>query len=137
MADDHINLAVASDGTVYAAVKTSYTQPALATIALLVRRPSGQWDDLYFVDSDGTRPIVVINEVASALSVIYSDDAAGGSVIYKESALPVISFSGCRTLMPGSTYRDVSSLKGDITDSLVIIANGLSSDISSVKLSAP
>jgi hypothetical protein len=46
MADDHLNLAVASDGTVYAAVKTSYNKAALPSIALLVRRPNAQWDDL-------------------------------------------------------------------------------------------
>ena len=47
MADDHIHLAVASDGTLYAAVKTSYDSSGYPRMCLLVRRPSGQWDNMY------------------------------------------------------------------------------------------
>ncbi|MEK8227845.1 hypothetical protein NKG05_19735 [Oerskovia sp. M15] len=46
MADDHMNVAVASDGTLYAAVKTSYDTQGATVIALLVRRPGGTWDPL-------------------------------------------------------------------------------------------
>ena len=42
MADDHINMAVASDGTLYAAVKTSYDSSGYPRMCLLVRRPSGR-----------------------------------------------------------------------------------------------
>ncbi|MHC4314545.1 MAG: hypothetical protein ACYSW3_19005 [Planctomycetota bacterium] len=38
MADDHLNVAVASDGTLYAAVKTSYDTPGYPKIAFLVIR---------------------------------------------------------------------------------------------------
>ena len=41
MADDHLNVAVASDATLYAAVKTSYDTGGYPKIALLVRRPTG------------------------------------------------------------------------------------------------
>ena len=51
MADDHLNVAVASDGTLYAAVKTSYDSSGQPKIALLVRRPSGVWDNLYDIAS--------------------------------------------------------------------------------------
>ena len=61
MADDHLNLAVGTDATLYAAVKTSYDTSGFPTIALLVRRPNGTWDDLYEVDTAGTRPVVVLN----------------------------------------------------------------------------
>ena len=40
MADDHLNVAVASDGTLYAAVKTSYDTAGYPKIAMLVRRLS-------------------------------------------------------------------------------------------------
>ena len=62
MADDHLNVAVASDGTLYAAVKTSYDTAGYPKIALLVRRPNGTWDPLYEVDQSGTRGIVLLNE---------------------------------------------------------------------------
>ena len=45
--DDHINFAVASNGTLYAAVKTSYNvynDDLKPQLALLVRRPSGSWE---------------------------------------------------------------------------------------------
>ena len=60
MADDHLNFAVASDTTLYAAVKTSYDTAGFPKIALLIRRPTGggpggTWDDLYEVDQSGTQ----------------------------------------------------------------------------------
>ena len=62
VADDHINLAVASDGTLYAAVKTSYDTAGYPKMALEIRRPNGTWDNLYGVDESGTRPIVLLDE---------------------------------------------------------------------------
>ena len=52
MADDHLNVAVASDGTLYAAVKTSYDTAGYPKIAMLIRRPNGTWDPLYEVDQN-------------------------------------------------------------------------------------
>ena len=60
MADDHMNVAVASDSTLYVAIKTSYDTSDYPKMALLVRRPDGTWDDLYPVDNTGTRPLVSI-----------------------------------------------------------------------------
>ena len=73
MADDHMNMAVASDGTIYIAVKTSYDTPGYPKIALLVRRPQGVWDDLYYLDDKGTRGIVCLDEQNKELSVFYSN----------------------------------------------------------------
>ena len=57
MADDHLNLAAASDGTLYAAVKTGYDTAGYPKIAMLVRRLSGSagsgvWDNLHGVERD-------------------------------------------------------------------------------------
>ena len=41
VADDHLNLSVASDGTLYAAVKTSYDTAGYPKMALYVRHPDG------------------------------------------------------------------------------------------------
>jgi uncharacterized repeat protein (TIGR01451 family) len=125
MADDHMNLAVASDGTLYAAVKTGFHQAPLPNIALLVRRPDasgpgGTWDDMYFVDPDGTRPIVVLNDVDKTLRVFYTGLAG---IEFRESALDPISFGPAQTPIPGA-YNDVTSSKDPWHGRLLIVASG-------------
>jgi hypothetical protein len=120
-ADDHLHLSVASDGTVYAAVKTSYDSSSYPRMVLLVRRPSGVWDNLYTVDTVGTRPIVVINEAAGKLIVAYTESDSGGAIYYKESPLQNISFGARKTLMSGG-LNNVSSVKGSFNDEVVAIA---------------
>ena len=70
MGDDHMNVKIGSDGTLYAAVKTSYNTSTFPQIALLVRHSDGDWDDLYQVDDEGTRPIVILNENADSVRVV-------------------------------------------------------------------
>ena len=123
MADDHINLAVASNGTLYAAVKTSYDSSGYPRMALLVRRPSGVWDDLYQVDTIGTRPIVMLNEAAGKLIVAYTQSDSGGNIYFKESSMNTISFGSRQTLISGSVNNS-SSVKGNFTDEVVAIAGG-------------
>jgi hypothetical protein len=123
MADDHINLAVASNGTLYAAVKTSYDSSSYPKIALLVRRPSGVWDNLYQVDTSGTRPIVMLNEAAGKLIVAYTSSDSGGNIYYKESSMHTIAFGSRGTLISGS-LNNVSSVKGTFGDEVVAIAAG-------------
>ena len=48
MADDHLNVAVHSNGTMYVAAKTSYS--GSPKMILLVRRPNGAWDNMYSVE---------------------------------------------------------------------------------------
>ncbi len=136
MADDHINMVVASDGTLYAAIKTSFNNNNLAAIALLVRSPAGIWEDLHFVDNIGTRPIVLLNEVSNALSIIYSDSDSG-TVLYQETALPTINFAGRNVLFASGNYSNLSSLKSTYSNSLVVLASGSSSSVASVRLSDP
>lgn len=121
MADDHLNLAVASNGTVYAAVKTSYDTAGYPKIALLVRRPNGNWDSLYTVSTNGTRPIVVLNEHANRLVVAYTEVESGGDILCRESPMDVISFGPVRTLISG-TVNNATSTKGNFTDALVVLA---------------
>lgn len=61
MADDHLIMKVAADGTLYCTVKTSYDTNNFPQISLLVRRPGGTWDDLYLVADSGTRGIALLN----------------------------------------------------------------------------
>ncbi len=123
MADDHLNVAVASDGTLYAAVKTSYDSSGASKIALLVRRPSGTWDNLYHVDSIGTRPIVILNESEDRLIVAYTESDSGGDIRYRETAIDTISFGSRQTLISGSVNNPTST-KQNFTDEVVVLASG-------------
>jgi hypothetical protein len=122
MSDDHVNLAVASDGTLYAAVKTGYDSSSRPEIALLVRRPDGTWDNLYQVDSKGTRPIVVVNEAAGKLIVAYTQSDGGGDIYYRVSPLDTISFGPRQTLISGSV-NNVTSTKHTSTNEIVFLAS--------------
>ena len=91
MADDHMHLAVSSDGTLYAAVKTSYDTSGYPKLALLIRRPNGVWDNLYAIGtkgdgalSNGTRPFIVLNEATNTLIYAWSNTESGGPIWYRE-----------------------------------------------------
>ncbi len=129
ISDDHINLAVASNGTLYAAVKTSYTGHSLPTIGLLVRRPVGTWDPIYPVTiiddaAPGTRPIVLLNESENILTVVYTEKDGWHDILYKESPTNPISFpvTPNQFLRNSSAgFNDVSSTKQNYTDSVVVL----------------
>ena len=122
MADDHINIAVTSNGTLYASVKTSYNTSGFTRIGLLVRRPNGLWDDLYQVDTVGTRAIVDVSEVQNRLLVFYRVSDTAGPIIYKESPLNAISFGPQLTLLADTELNNPSSVKHAFDDELVVIA---------------
>ncbi len=124
MADDHLNVAVASDGTLYAAVKTSFDSGGFTKIGLLVRRPSGNWDPMYEVDTRGTRGVVILNEAQDQLLVAYRDRDSSGPIVYRETALSSINFGAKQTLIPGSSMNNVSSTKQNFTSEVVAIAAG-------------
>jgi hypothetical protein len=126
MADDHLNVKVASNGTLYAAVKTSYDSSGRPKIALLVRRPNGVWDNLYSVDTRGTRPIVMLNEAAGRLIVAYTTSDSGGNIVFKESSMHTISFGPRQTLLSGS-LNNVTSTKQNFTTTVAALAAGGSS----------
>ncbi len=133
MADDHINLALGSDGTLYAVVKSNRTSSTIPALYLLVRRPQpggfgGTWDNtLYPIDpssggsesGSGRRPIVVLNEDTHTLRVIYHDSA--GTVWVRESDASVISF-GPRTAIFSGGFEYASSTKDQWAGRLVVLA---------------
>ncbi|VAX19637.1 hypothetical protein MNBD_IGNAVI01-1552 [hydrothermal vent metagenome] len=126
MADDHLNIAVASDGTLYAAVKTSYDTEGYPLIALLVRRPSGKWDKLYNVDDEGSRGIVLLNESKNCLMVVYTS-YRDHKIVCKSSDTKLISFGVRQTLMNSvheiKNINNASSTKQNFDDEVVIIAS--------------
>ncbi|MBK7377995.1 MAG: T9SS type A sorting domain-containing protein [Ignavibacteriales bacterium] len=129
IADDHINLKVASDGTIYAAVKTGYDATDFPEIGLLVKDHAGSWSSLYTVtegddNNPGTRPQVILNETKGLIAVLYT--ASRGSdddILYKESSISSINFSHPeRFLVYGSlNLNNISTTKQTFSDSVVII----------------
>jgi hypothetical protein len=136
MADDHLNLAVASDGTLYAAVKTSYDATGYPKIALLVRRPSGTWDNLYEVDQAGTRGIILLNEEEGILMQVYTSSEGYNNIVYKQSSLSPISFGPRNTIISGGV-NDVTSTKQNFTSELVLLASSASSAFGVIRKNTP
>ena len=104
MADDHMHLTVGSDGTVYTAVKAGHASSSVPLLYLLVRHPQvggpgGTWDDVYGFSSNGTRPIVVLNEDTQKLRVFYS---ASGGIHMRESNRWPISFGAAELFLSGA-----------------------------------
>ncbi|AMM51468.1 hypothetical protein TH61_10200 [Rufibacter sp. DG15C] len=132
MADDHLNMTAASDGTLYAAVKTSFETAGYTKIALLVRRPYGTWDEMYKVSGTGTRPIVILNEAQDKLKVIYTADEGGGDILQRESSTINILFDSPRTLLAGPyNYASTAKNNPNAPESIVIATN-----VSSLNLQA-
>jgi large repetitive protein len=142
MADDHLNVAVASNGTLYAAVKTSYDNTSYPKMAMLVRRLSGSsgagvWDDLYDVSRSGTRPIVLLDESWGVVTVIYSSAEGGGSILYQQASIdqPIV-FESAQT-MRSPTNNDASSTKQNINGEMVTIYSNGTTINGSLCTSAP
>jgi len=125
MADDHLNIKVASDGTLYAAVKTGYDTSGYPKMALLVRRPNGTWDNLYGIDESGTRAIIELDEVHGVLTYIYTQSEGNNPIVYRQSSTSSIAFDARKTLRAES-FNDVSSMKTNYNNELVVIYSNAS-----------
>jgi len=121
-ADDHLNAAVTSDGTLYAAVKTSYDSPSATTIGLLVRRPDGTWDPVHEVDRRGTRPIVLVDEQTGFLRVLYTASEQLDDILGKVTPLDDIDFSGAPDLVLDGSYNNVTGSKANVPGEAVVLA---------------
>jgi hypothetical protein len=130
--DDHMNMTLASDGTLYCAVKTSYETAGYPKLILLVRRPAGTWDNLYpITTTEGTRPIVLLNEAIGKLKVVYTSVENGGDILYRESSTASISFGSPITLITGK-YNYVTSTHQTYNPDIALLAT----DVSSTSLKA-
>ena len=121
MADDHLNVKVASDGTLYAGVKTSYDTAGYPKIALLIRRPNGTWDPLYEVDQNGTRGIVLLNEQDDTVRLVYTSSEGFNDLVTKKSSTSSISFSPRSTLITDDV-NDATSTKQNWTVEVPVMA---------------
>ena len=122
MADDHMNCAVGTDGALYAAVKTSYDVAGQPKLVLLVRRPSGTWEEPYCIDTCGTRPALLLDEQAKLLIVTYASQEGGGNIGYKCSSLTPITF-GERHVVLSDVLDNVTSTKQPVQGEAVLVAS--------------
>ncbi|MFC5270242.1 T9SS type A sorting domain-containing protein [Adhaeribacter terreus] len=122
MADDHMNMTLGRDGTLYCAVKTSYDKSGYPRLGLLIRRPNGVWDNLYEISDIGTRPIVLLSESIGKVRVVFSASENGGDILYKESVISRINFGPTFTLIPGK-YNSSTSIKNNNNLEAVILAS--------------
>jgi len=129
LAEDHMNTAVRADGTLYVSIKTGYSAPALPTIGLFVRRPNGLWDNLYYVDTIGTRPLVVLNEESNKIRVFYTSTT--GTLYFRESDASTINFGPIEEVMSGG-FNDATSVKDSWTGRLLVEASSLTTGTAAV-----
>ncbi|NRA00482.1 MAG: hypothetical protein HRU01_28685, partial [Myxococcales bacterium] len=108
------------------AIKTSYGSSSQPKIGLLVRRVSGSWDDIYPVDTSGTRPIIALNEMNRQVIVMYTRTESGGSIKYRIASIDDLQFGSRKTLISGS-LNNVQSTKQNFLDELIAIAATTSS----------
>jgi hypothetical protein len=143
--DDHINLKSDSAGTVYAAIKTSHTQPAQPLTMLLARTPDGRWSShpVDTVSDCPNRPIVVLDESARVAHVLEtgptppaSTCTSGGDIYEKTASLDLLSFGsglGTPVIRPAGDHlvHNVSSTKQLVTagSGLVALAPDLLADV--------
>jgi hypothetical protein len=136
MVDDHINLkAVAGDGRVFAAVKTSQDLVGGGDDApgmyVLRRDPDGTWEKTVvgLVGDRLTRPQLLLDRESSRVYLFEAAPTTGGSIYYKSSPFGPLSFATGRgapfvTGPAGAAINDVSTAKGSTTSAVdaVVIA---------------
>jgi hypothetical protein len=139
-ADDHLNLKTGSDGSVWAAVKTSknaLTNPdAEPLIVLLHRTPGGSWSasEVWKVADEATRPICLLDEASGRVYVLAQVVAGSPDGIYYKAASTLAPTfpSGLGTALITGTGKpnDVTSTKQNLspTTGLVALASTSGSD---------
>ena len=121
MSADHLNVAVGSDGTLYATVKTSYDTEGMPLVATLVRRPYGRWDPLYHVDDEGSRGIMILDESKEIFLGVYTS-YRDQSFVLKRSHTDSISIHNRVTLLKRDRINNVGATRQNVSGSFPIVA---------------
>jgi len=125
--DNHLSLKAASDGRVFAAVKTSYNRQvgdneSKPLIALLARDTAGTWRDpvtVSTVAAGETRPLLVLDESEDLVNVFVTKPAAkteptkGGDILRRTAPLAGGSFGAASVFIHNADHANVN----DATDS--------------------
>lgn len=134
MVDDHINLkAVAGDGRVFAAVKTSQDLVGAGDEApgmyVLRRDPDGTWEKAVvgLVGDRLTRPQLLLDRESSRVYLFEGAPTTGGTIYYKSSPFDGLKFATGRgapfiKAPAGAAINDVSTTKGSTTPAVGAVA---------------
>jgi hypothetical protein len=131
-ADDHLNVKTGSDGSVWAAVKTSKddvpNSAAEPLIVLLHRLPGGSWSatEVWKAADEATRPICLLDEHGGKVYVLAQVEAGSPDGIYYKSAslrTPTFSTGLGTPLITGSGKpNDVTSTKQNLLPASGLVA---------------
>lgn len=121
MSDDHLNVKAASDGRLFAAVKTSRTADPDPLIVLAVRAPGGGWTASTVATErySHTRPVVALDEVNRQVTVLMTGPQApstvgqkGGDIFAKTASMddPVFPDGYGTVVMHSSTSADMNNV---------------------------
>jgi hypothetical protein len=122
-ADDHLNTAVAEDGTLYVATKTSLDEAGQPLFSLRERLPNGRWQSRAYAtlsaDARPSRPIALLSHSPPRLVLCHTLRGAGGmsSIVsqvcrrpdpdLRDQAIEVIpptkgldNVTGCKSFLP-------------------------------------
>jgi hypothetical protein len=132
MADDHINLKKATDGRLFAAIKTGKTGLLSPLIMLLVRETDGTWSNyIHSTKGDGmTRPIVLLDETHRRVFLFAATaEGTGAQTYYKTTSMDAPGFGPGRgepfVSWPGTTLLNATSTKQPVDPaSGVVVLNG-------------
>jgi hypothetical protein len=117
--NDHISLARTTDGKVLAAIKTSATNPADPTIAVVGRAANGTFSfhPITPVSSNDTRPRIVINDTTDEAYVFVTSNAVGGRICYHVADIPAVL---ANMVFPTENCLDSFELSGFLDAPIVI-----------------
>lgn len=124
IADDHLAMIAGADGTLYCAIKTGYDSKTYPMVGLLVRRPSGVWDNLYpvaYYELGGSRPMVILNEAMGKVKVVYTTTGSRRDIVYREASTSNIVFGNEMPLLADGKLYDYSSSTHQVYNSQVVI----------------
>lgn len=122
MSDDHLNVAVGSDGTLYATVKTSYDTEGMPLVACLIRRPHHRWDLLHHVDDEGSRGVMILDESKRTFAAIYTS-YRDNAIVLRRSRVDSVSFRDRITLIEKPGINNVSVPRDVVTGRFPIVAS--------------
>jgi hypothetical protein len=118
-ADDHLNTAVAEDGTLYVATKTSLDQVGKPIFSLRERSPNGCWRSLDYAtlsaDAKPSRPIALLSQCPRRLVLCHSVRGSDGlsSIVSLVSPRPCLKLQGepAEVVAPAKGLNNVTGCK--------------------------
>jgi hypothetical protein len=92
--------------------------------SLLVRSPTGAWSraTVALESENTTRPILLLDDTAKKLYVLFTSSQVGGDIQMKTSAMSPIGFGGARTVIQGSAINNVTSTKQNLNADTGLVA---------------